>query len=85
MDIVPIVAGASSSAYNPDAPAIVNFFAGPNRWAWSLTQAGNILQQETGAYGELTGQFAELALLWATYRLDSVKLTFVPNNTGAGS
>jgi hypothetical protein len=36
------------------------------------------------AYGEFTEQFAELAALWATYRLDSVEVTFVPSQTGAG-
>jgi hypothetical protein len=83
MEIIPIIPGVGG--YVPESPAVVNFICGPNRWYWSVVQQGTVVQEQNGAYGEFTGQFAELSLLWATYRLDSVKLTFVPNNTGAGS
>jgi len=35
-------------------------------------------------FGESTGQFADLARLWETYRLQDVSLEFIPNNTGSG-
>jgi hypothetical protein len=54
MEIIPIVSG-QASGYDPAAPAVVNFYAGPNRWAWSVTQGGTIIQQQDGAYGEFTG------------------------------
>jgi len=40
---------------------------------------------ESGSYGETTQQFAELAELWLTYRLDKIELEFIPNNPGAGN
>lgn len=37
------------------------------------------------AYGEVTGQFSDLARLWDTYRLLAVDVEFIPNNAGSGS
>lgn len=34
-----------------------------------------------GLYGAATGQFAELADLWSTYRIDGVKARFNPTST----
>jgi hypothetical protein len=36
MEIIPMIPGVGSG-YIPDQPAVINFFAGPNRWAWSIT------------------------------------------------
>lgn len=55
-----------------------------NRWVWDLRQGGSVITGESLQYGEATGQFSELAALWATYRLDSVEVQFQPNQTGSG-
>lgn len=83
-EFVPIIAPVTG--YNIDEPALVQFVAGPNGFAFTITQGGAVLAGlQSSSYGENTLQFAELAELWLTYRLDKVTLEFVPNNPGAGN
>jgi hypothetical protein len=57
----------------------VQFTAGINGWLWEIRQSGTFITGQTRAYGEDTEQFAELALLWSTYAMGSVKIELVPN------
>jgi len=75
---VPVVAPASSG-YNPDEPCLVQFACGVNKWIWDVRQGGVVLTAQDFKYGQGTEQFAELAALWSTYRLDSVQVEFVPS------
>ena len=58
LDVVPITAGAT---YDPTLPALVQLAAGPNQWAVSVRQGGVEIDLSTQLYGELSGQFSELA------------------------
>ena len=82
MQIVPVT--IDTDVYDSAKPATVQFTSGINRWIWELRQGGSVQSSQNLAYGEFTEQFAELAALWETYRLDSVQVQFVPNMTGAG-
>lgn len=55
---MPITAGAT---YDPTLPALVQLAAGPNQWAVSVRQGGVEIDLSTQLYGELSGQFSELA------------------------
>jgi glutathione peroxidase-family protein len=68
-----------SATYNATEPCVVQFASGVNKWIWDVRQGGSIVTAETLEYGEFTEQFAELAALWSTYRLDSVTIEFVPS------
>jgi hypothetical protein len=84
IDIVPVLAGGGTVP-NLEAPIVVQFCSNPNTWSFSISQAGSTLDVIGAAYGETTGQFADLARLWDTYRLLAVDVEFIPNNTGSGA
>jgi hypothetical protein len=59
--------------------------ASVNRFSWVAYQGGSAIAGVESEYGAIGGQFAELTTLWQTYRLNAVRVEFIPNNTGSGS
>jgi len=49
------VPNTPGSTYNIDQPAVVQFVAGINGWAYSVFQSGVTLVESASAYGEGTG------------------------------
>jgi len=62
----------------------IEVFAGLNEWGYALKQYGTLIGSSNYPYGELAGQFSELAQLWSTYRLDGISIEWRPSNTGSG-
>lgn len=54
--------------------------AGTNGWSYILTQGSTFVSNNEGLYGQLSSQFAEVATVWQTYRLEGVMLEFTPSN-----
>jgi len=54
--------------------------AGTAGWTLTLSQGTALVGNSEGLYGQLSSQFAELATVWQTYRLDGVMLEFTPSN-----
>lgn len=73
------------NTYVADQPVFIEFAASVNRFSWVAYQGGSPIAGEESEYGAIGGQFAELTTLWATYRLNAVRVEFIPNNTGSGS
>jgi hypothetical protein len=84
IDIVPVLAGGGTVP-NLDAPVVIQFATNPNSWSYSISQVGTTLDVIGAQFGESTGQFADLARLWETYRLLDVSVEFIPNNSGSGA
>jgi hypothetical protein len=81
LDLFPI---GASQTFTTSEPVLVEIFAGLNEWGYVLLQGGNIIGSSNYPYGEIAGQYNELAALWSTYRMDGLSLEWRPANTGAG-
>ena len=53
---------------------------GTNGWNYELTQGSTTVGNGVGLYGQQTSQFAEVATIWQTFRVEGVMLEFTPSS-----